>query len=254
MVARLQRSIDAMKTDYPGFNLVHEAGAFGDVAVWRGLVRPVRQLTSISALLADIEAERPVRVVEGEIVHHPNCEVTHAAHQLSKRLIYWRTPFELLVKYDGGVADPRCWVVTPPIPFDKRKHVWPDGSICAFLSSEGWDPDHDDVVDFMGHAAIWVFKWNIYNQTDVWLGREHQGTPDYHLRTLAADDSCWCRSGRRYAYCHRALDQHATRNSRGIQPTKPDVFVSPLVSLPTSASELGSSSHSMVIRNTTSPS
>ena len=187
-VKRLERSVEAMKTDYPGFNVAYEAGEFGDVTFWRGVVQPVRQLTSLSSVLGDVEAERPVRVVEGEIVHHPNCEVVHSVHPLSKRLIYWRTRFELRVRYDGGLADPRCWIVTPPIPLDQQRHVWPDGSICAFMSSEGWDPDQDDVVDFMGHVAIWLLKWNIYSQTGIWLGREHQGTPDYHLKVLAAGD------------------------------------------------------------------
>lgn len=222
MVTRLQRSVNAMKTEYPGFNVAYEAGESGDVAVWRGVVQPVRQLTSLSSVLEDLEAERPVRVVQGEIVHQPNCEVVHSGHPLSQRLIYWRTQFELRVLHDGGLADPRCWVITPPIPPDQRKHVWPDGSICAFMSSEGWDPDQNDVVDFMGHAAIWLLKWNIYSQTGVWLGREHQGTPDYHLKVLTGDDNCWCRSGRRYASCHRASDRVLVRDSLARHTVKPN--------------------------------
>lgn len=222
MVTRLQHSIDAMKTEYPGFNVAYEAGELGDVAVWRGVVQPVKELTSLSAVLEDLEAERPVRVVQGEVMHHPDCNVAHSVHALSGRLIYWRTRFELRVRYDGGLGDPRCWVITPPIPHNQRRHVWPDGSICAFMSSEAWDVGQNDVVDFMGHAAIWLLKWNLYSQTGVWLGREHQGTPDYHLKMLAADDNCWCRSGRRYARCHRESDQRIVRDSPATRTVKPN--------------------------------
>jgi hypothetical protein len=95
MVTRLQRSIHAMKTEYPGFNVAYEAGELGDVAVWRGVVQPGKELTSLSAVLQDLEAERPVRVVQGEVMHHPDCKVAHSVHALSGRLIYWRTRFEL---------------------------------------------------------------------------------------------------------------------------------------------------------------
>ncbi len=213
-MTRLERSVETMKTEYPDFKL--EAGELGKLAVWRGGLQPVKQLTSLSALLEDLEAERPVRVVRGEVIHHPNCRLPHSVHPLAKRLIYWRTQFELRVQYDGGRGDPRCWVVSPPIPLDKQRHVWPDGSICPFMSADAWDPDRDDVVDFLGHAAIWLLKWNAFSQTGVWLGREHQGTPDYHLNVLKPEDSCWCRSGRRYGSCHRASDQ---RMARGVAST-----------------------------------
>lgn len=206
--------MEAMKTHYPDFRLTLEVGEAGEIAVWRGVLQPLKQLTSVSAVLEDVEAERPVRVVAGEVLHQPYCDVAHGAHPLATRLIYWRTRFEVRVEYDGSIRDPRCWVLTPPIPPDKRRHVWRDGSICAFMSSEGWYADRDDVVDFMGHAAIWLIKWNLFSQTGVWLGPEHQGTPDYHLRVLTPGDTCWCRSGRPYGKCHRPSDQQMAREPR----------------------------------------
>ena len=212
-VGRLERSIEAMTTEYPDFRLTLEAGEFGLVAVWRGIVQPVKLLTSLSAVLKHIEAETPVRVVRGEIVHHPDCRVEHSRHSLESRLIYWRTRFEIRVQYDGSPGDPRCWVLYPPIPGDKRRHVWPDGSICPFMSADDWDPDREDVVDFLGHVAIWLLKWNAFSQTGIWLGREHHGTAEYHLRILKPDDRCWCRSGQRYGSCHRTADQRAARGA-----------------------------------------
>lgn len=220
MVTRLDRSVEAMKTEYPDFGLAYEVGEFGNIAVWRGVVQPTKQLVSLSSTLEDIEAERPVRVVNGEILHHAECDVDHSVHPLAKRLIYWKTKFELRVQYDGGRSDPRCWVITPPIPPDQRRHIWPDGTICPFMSGDAWDADRDDVVDFMGHAAIWLLKWTAFSQTGVWLGREHQGTPDYHLRVLKPDDNCWCRSGRRYGGCHRPSDQQLVRNATPIPISK----------------------------------
>ena len=206
MVARLERSIEAMKTEYPDFRLTNEVGELGKIAVWRGLVQPVKQLEPLSCILDDIEAERPVRIVYGEILHHPACEVAHSTHPLTKRLLYWKIQFELQVQYDGGPGDPRCWVITPPIPPNQRRHIWPDGSVCPFMSGDAWDADQNDVVDFMGHVSIWLLKWTAFSQTGIWLGREHQGTPDYHLNVLQPDDPCWCRSGRLYGKCHRRSD------------------------------------------------
>lgn len=213
MVARLERSIEAMKTEYPDFSLTYEVGELGNIAIWRGLVQPVRQLEALSSILEDVEAERPVRVVKGEILHHPRCEVAHSIHPLTKRLVYWKTQFELRVQYDGGRGDPRCWVITPPIPASQRRHIWPDGSICPFMSGDAWDPDQNDVADFFGHVAIWLLKWIAFSQTGVWLAREHQGTPDYHLHVLKPGDNCWCRSGRRYGACHRHSDLELVRNA-----------------------------------------
>ena len=214
MVTRLERNIEAMRTEYPDFSITREIGDLGEVAIWRGVVQPVRRLEGLSDILEDVEAERPVRVVGGEILHHPHCEVSHSVHPLARRLIYWKIQFELQIQYDGGLGDPRCWVITPPIPADQRRHIWPDGSICPFMSGDAWNADENDVVDFMGHSAVWLLKWIGFSQAGVWLGHEHQGTPDYHLRVLAANQNCWCRSGRRYAACHRSSDQQLTRHAR----------------------------------------
>lgn len=220
MVTKFERSIEAMKTGYPDFTLTHEVGELGDIAVWRGVVQPVRQLGHLSSILEDVEAERPVHIISGEILHHPQCDIVHSVHPLTKRLIYWKTRFELRVQYDGGRGDPRCWVITPPIPLDKRRHIWPDGSICPFMSGDAWDADQNDVVDFLGHVAIWLLKWTAFSQTGVWLAREHQGTPDYHLKVLRPDDNCWCRSGRRYGTCHRPSDQQLIRNAAPMLASK----------------------------------
>lgn len=194
---------------YPSFELQAEAGVEGGSVEWAGTVQPIRDLSALSALLEDVEAERDVHVIEGTLHHHPDCDVPHRQHRLTRRLISWCNRFEVRVRYDGGDGDPRCWLVAPAISQKERRHIWPDGSMCAFMSSEAWNAEENDVVDFMTHVPIWLLKWNLFRQTGLWLGREHQGTPDYHLRMLRPSDNCWCRSGRRYAACHRGADHTA---------------------------------------------
>lgn len=77
-----------------------------------------------------------VRVVSGEVRHHPGCPVSHCSRDWMNRLVFWRIRFELEVHYDGGRGDPRCWVRSPPVAtLHKRMHVWNADSICPFLSA-----------------------------------------------------------------------------------------------------------------------
>lgn len=203
-----------MALGYPKLSFAVRQRLDGEVGVWTGVVQPVRSLQGLDDILDDLAHDRVVRVVGGEVRHHPDCRASHCRHDWMRRLVYWRIAFELEVRYSGNSADPRCWVRAPPVAtLHKRKHVWNDGSICPFLSSEGWDADHDDVVDFMGHVAIWLVKWMLWDQTGVWIGGEHGTGPQFHLSTLRAADPCWCRSGRPYRFCHRQGDRLAARRT-----------------------------------------
>lgn len=206
-----------MALAYPNLSLAIQPTAGGEMAVWRGVVEPIRSLAGLDAILDDVAHERLVRVVSGEIRHHPECQAVHCHHGWMEPLVYWRIRFELEARYDGGAGDPRCWVRWPPVvKLDKARHVWRDGSICPFLSSDGWDPERDDVVDFMGHVAIWLLKWTLWDQTGVWIGKERGSNAAYHLSAIRLDDPCWCRSGLPYRACHLRSDRIAADAGRTV--------------------------------------
>jgi hypothetical protein len=221
MNERLRRSAEAMAAEYPGFVFRREHLSSGSlIGVWEGEVQPVKALAELDEILDDLHHERLVRVVGGEIVHHPECAARHCRHRWLDRLVYWRIRFHVKVAYDGTKADPRCWVLSPPVNvFGRQKHVWRDGSICPFLSSTDWDADRDDVAEFMGHAIVWLLKWTLWDQTGVWIGREHQADPEYHLNTVRPHDPCWCRSAVPYTLCHLDRDRQVVEYRRRVIAT-----------------------------------
>src|SRR2546422_8233305 len=96
-----------------------------------------------------------------------------------------RVPFTVSIYYSGGRDHPRCWVVSPSIPTEKRRHTWGDGSICPFLASEdSWVWDRDTVADFVPHISIWLLTWLVFDQTAQWIVGEREGTPEYHLSVI----------------------------------------------------------------------
>ena len=215
MNERLARSVSAMSLAYPQLAFGTEAATGIEAGVWRGIVQPVQSLVRLGEILDDIAHERVVRVVAGEVRHLPECRAEHCHHHWMDRLVFWRTRFQIDVRWDGSNADPRCWVISPPVwTLDKKKHVWGDGSICPFMSSEAWDANRDDVVNFMAHAAVWLVKWMLWDQTDVWIGAEHAFSPEHHLASVQPTNRCWCRSGRQYASCHLVSDRAAAAGRR----------------------------------------
>lgn len=215
MNERLARSVSAMRLGYPQFAFGTEAVAGAEVGVWRGIVQPIQSVERLDDILDDIAHERVVRVVAGEVRHHTECREEHCRHPWMNRLVVWRIRFQIEVRWDGSNADPRCWVISPPVwTLDKKKHVWGDGSICPFMSSDAWDSNRDDVVDFMAHAAVWLVKWTPWNQTDVWIGPEHGFSPEHHIASVQPANRCWCRSGREYANCHLVSDRAAAASRR----------------------------------------
>lgn len=209
------RSADAMNVSYPQLTFATEVVSGVHVGVWRGVIRPIQSLERLAEILDDIAHERVVRVVAGEVRHHPDCREAHRRQSWMDRVVAWRVHFHVEVRWDGGNADPRCWIIAPPVwTAERKKHVWGDGSICPFMSSEAWDADRDDVVDFMAHVAVWLVKWMLWDQTDVWIGPEHAFSPEHHVASLQPTDRCWCRSGREYVKCHLAVDQAEVAHRR----------------------------------------
>ncbi|HWR35407.1 MAG TPA: SEC-C domain-containing protein [Clostridia bacterium] len=204
---RLQKSIEQMKRYYPQFPYSEYSAGMAVCAVWRGSVQPITPREDMEHILDDIAHERTVRIVGGNIGHHPNCSVAHCRHDWMDSVTDISQSFELEVRWDGTARHPACWVLSPAIPPEKRRHMWADGSLCVFYASEGvWDHRENDVVDFMDHVPIWLAKWQVFNRTGVWIGREHYGDPRYHINTIKPSQQCWCRSGRKYVKCHMRED------------------------------------------------
>lgn len=212
MHSRLQKSIEDMAEFCPNLAFT-PAGAGG---FWRGVVQPIQSLEYLEGLLDDIHHNRPVYAVPGGGLRHlPTCQADHCHHEWMDGVQELRVPFEIAVHHNGNRAHPKCWVLSPIIPPTKRRHIWPDGSICPFLASEDvWVWNRDTVADFMPHVLIWLVSWLVFDQTGEWIVGEHEGTPEFHLAVLRASDQCWCRSGRKYFKCHLREDEMAAAIQR----------------------------------------
>ncbi len=218
MHSRLQKSIEEMAEFCP--NLVYEAvPPAGDGGIWRGRIQPVVSHGHLEEILDDIHHHRLVYgAPRGELRHHDSCAGPHCRHDWMDQITDLRIPFEIEISHDGSREQPKCWVVSPHIPPEKRRHMWADGSICPFLASDdAWVWNRDTVADFVPYVSSWLVTWAVFDQTGVWIAGEHQSTPEYHLEVIKASHQCWCRSGRKYRKCHMRADQTeaATRRLRG---------------------------------------
>jgi SEC-C motif len=215
MPDRLEASVRAMAETYPRLTFESDAERDGRPGIWRGWVQPIKAPGMITELLDDLFHDRPVFVVGDEVKHLPSCTSPHCHHDWMTEALDMTRRFELLITYDGGAALPRCWVLNPAIPPRKRRHMWNDGAICAFLASDRvWSWNRDTVASLLPHVLIWLLKWTVFDQTGVWIGSEHLSNPLYHLRVVGPWDPCWCGSGSPYRKCHRKEDLALVRVRR----------------------------------------
>ncbi len=191
-----------MAEEHPGFNfevLRHGSRTWGR---WTGGVQPIKTVDGNFELLDDLCHDRDVMVAGDEVQHIPFCTSDHCRHDWMNKLEDLRVLFQIEVRYDGSRALPRCWVLSPRIL--KRRHMWADNAICAFLASDGtWIWHNHTVADFIPHALIWLVKWTVYDQAGEWIGAEHDNSPGYHIETVRPKALCWCGSGEQYRKCHR---------------------------------------------------
>lgn len=210
MLNRLDASIQAMAQGYSQFHFQIEAGPSGDVGTWRGSVQPIKRIEELDELLDDLAHDRDVYCIGDEIRHLQFCRAPHCRHEWMGRVGDLQTPFDLEIHYDGGPALPRCYVVSPWIPIPKRRHMWNDGAICAFLASDRvWMWHNDTVATFVPHALIWLVKWSVFDRTGSWVGAEYESDPRFHFTEIRPKDLCWCGSGAQYRKCHRKGDMAA---------------------------------------------
>ncbi len=210
MPTRLDASVQAMAEAYPQFAYEKEIARKGPVGVWRGRVQPIKTLDRLNELLDDLAHDRPVYVVGDQLRHLDSCEADHCHHEWMDKSGDLRTAFDLEMRYDGGIAIPRCLVVAPPIPTTKRRHMWSDGAVCAFFASDRvWLWHKDTIATFLPHVLIWLVKWQVFDSTEHWIGAQYEANPVFHFTRIGSKELCWCGSGAQYRKCHRTEDMLA---------------------------------------------
>ncbi|MCI0723819.1 MAG: SEC-C domain-containing protein [Acidobacteria bacterium] len=218
MSGRLEKSVVEMAEFCPDFGYRPLPGVAGGGGQWKGTIRPapLGNPDELEKLLDDIHHHHPVYgAPNGELRHLSTCTAQHCRHSWMDQIHDLRVEFSVLIFYSGGRDHPRCWVLSPEIPPAKRRHFWNDGSICPFLASDNsWVWDRHTVADFVPHVSVWLLVWLVYDQTDVWIVGEHEGSAQYHLSVISPSDQCWCRSGRKYFKCHLKEDELAAMRFR----------------------------------------
>ena len=212
--SRLEASIERMRDYYPAFSLSVSTVGTDQGAIWKGRVQPIRSRDGLEELLDDIHHERPYYVMlGGEVLHHPRCASSHEQHPWTN---YLKRPFgvyEVEIKYSGGAQHPAAYVRDPPVPEQKRWHMFGDGSICAYAPwLQIWKWQEHTVVDYLGHVLGWLIKWTIRDQAGVWIGAEINHDPAFLLRNIGRNNECWCGSGKKYKRCHRIHDEKKSRS------------------------------------------
>lgn len=214
--SRLGVSVRAMRDYFPDFSLSLRATEREREAVWKGRVQPIQMTEQLAELLDDIHCERPVWVrAGGEVRHHPDCALGHTRYDWFDNVGDPFVSFDLEVRYGGGRRHPKVFVRSPVLPLHKARHLFSDGSICPYAPWENvWLWARDTVVDYMGHAVVWLIKWIVWDQAGVWIGPEMSHAPGFLVKAIERNQQCWCGSGLKYKKCHLAQDQLRLRSSR----------------------------------------
>jgi hypothetical protein len=204
--ARLAKSRNAMMP-FSEFSYEEVPGQRGPVGIWTGRVRPFQAVDGLRLLLDDLAHDRPVFCQGSQLHHLDTCAHSHCGHGLPPNPAQLIQDFDVRIIWGGDEALPRAFIASPLIPQEKKMHMWSDGAVCAFLASDRvWTWHTDTISDFVPHVLIWLAKWMVYNQTNVWIGSEHGNTPQYHLEHVHPKAPCWCGRGRQYRKCHRPND------------------------------------------------
>jgi SEC-C motif-containing protein len=211
MLSELRREkIESMRRAYPSLRVVSSED-IGSL-IWEGWLQAIRSTDELDALLDDLDNDRPVNIVRGELYelrHDRECQAIHAEHRLRSEIKEPIRLFRLRVEDFGDKRVPQARVLEPSIPRDERRHNFGPDGICGFAPWEHpWNPDVSQIVDSVDHSLIWLFKQTVYSQSKHWLGSETPHSTEFLLRTIKPAEPCYCGSGKNYADCHRAVNRN----------------------------------------------
>lgn len=202
---RRNDKIKAMRRHYPSLRLVENTG--GDELVWEGCLCPLRSVNDLNALLNDIENDREVQIIGGElseIAHHSDCDMPHTEHRLTELIQDPIREFRVRIVDFGTNQQPEATVLDSPIPPELWRHRWGERGICAYAPWEyPWSAETSSIVEFVDHSLIWLFKQNVYSQTKVWIGKEMSHNTDFLFKTIGPTHRCFCGSEKDYGACHQ---------------------------------------------------
>lgn len=213
---RLDTSAQAMKIKYPSFSVSGLPIGTGPIAIWKGWIQPIRNRESLELLLSDLANNHPVRVLHsGEIIHKPDCKNQHESLPWLKKLKKPDAAYKLKVTYNGGTQHPKAFIIEPLKHLRELRHIFRDGSICAYPPWEDiWHWQYSTVADFMDHISIWLLKNTVWQQVGLWIGDEMPHNTEFLYNTIKPFEECWCRSGQLYGMCHRESDQNTLSKLR----------------------------------------
>lgn len=207
----LQASITAMGYEYPSLRF----SRYGAGGRWVGRVQPIQSREGIAELLDDLAHDRAIHLQGDRVEHLPECDAAHREHPWMSGLSDLQRTFEIAILHPGDASVPRGYVLSPAIPRHKQLHMWGDGAMCPFLTSDDhWVARRNTVADIVPYFLVWLVKWMVYDETNVWIGREHKNDPASHLRRVGRNDQCWCGSGMKYKKCHLRKDELQSNRAR----------------------------------------
>lgn len=205
---RFTVSVAAMTERYPTLEFRTEVRHGKPLAVWEGWLTPIRSRHELNAILCDLDEDRPVRIGnDATIRHDPACDPEHPLHPLLHQLKRPDRSFRVRIEFDGGPAHPAGFLLDPVVTPETRYHIFGENRVCAYAPwSDAWRAVEHTAADFTDHVLIWLFKWNVWVETNHWLGKEEDHTPLHLLTTIRPDMQCWCSNGEPYGRCHRPQD------------------------------------------------
>lgn len=201
----LQDKIKSVQNNYPSLELLSKLNGDDTTLLWEGWVQPIRSVENLSAILDDIENDRAVNISDsGKITHDTKCLIKHSEHRLASQLTSATRLFKISVEDFCSNRMPFARLLEPQITDELRRHTWGVNGICGFEPWKyPWDATTSSIVEFIDHCVIWLFKWNVFAQTDEWIGSETPHDEKFLLNAIHPNQTCYCGSGEKYDSCHR---------------------------------------------------
>jgi hypothetical protein len=182
-----------------------------------GPIPPPDELLLVVADLARPETSLVQIEPDGRIRHHPRCTGRHELHDdRLARLVLPDAAFLLSAALYGPPQHPRVRVIDPEISartYRGHPHLYHPDVICPLFPPEKtWSWHTHNLVDYLGHVAVWLLKSLIWiatrdtNGKGLWIGPDVPHDAETLLRLTAPEDPCHCGSGGKYKKCHRSQD------------------------------------------------